>query len=52
METKPVYDYTLVDNIRLLEQKYEQHMVRVSNRVDFGLGIGLVKVGSATLNSL
>ena len=22
----PVYDYTLVDNIRLLEQKYEQQL--------------------------
>ena len=26
METKPVYDYKLVDNIRLLEQKYEQQL--------------------------
>jgi len=26
METKPVYDYTLVDNIRLLEQQYEQQL--------------------------
>jgi cell division protein FtsB len=26
METKPVYDYELVDSIRLLEQKYEQQL--------------------------
>lgn len=26
METKPVYDYKLVDSIRLLEQKYEQQL--------------------------
>ena len=26
METRPVYDYKLVDNIRLLEQKYEQQL--------------------------
>lgn len=23
METKPVYDYTLVDSIRVLEQRYQ-----------------------------
>jgi len=26
METKPVYDYELVDSIRLLEQQYEQQL--------------------------
>ena len=26
MDIKPVYDYTLVDSIRLLEQKYEQQL--------------------------
>ena len=26
MEMKPVYDYELVDSIRLLEQQYEQQL--------------------------
>lgn len=26
METKPVYDYTLVDSIRVLEQRYQAQL--------------------------